>query len=87
MEKFPLLAMAFEAIEAGGTMPCVLNAANEVAVAAFLQGEIKFTDMYKIVESTMSSMSKIEEVTMPHLIATNREAVALAREKAAQLRR
>ena len=87
MEKFPLLAMAFEAIEAGGTMPCVLNAANEVAVAAFLQGEIKFTDMYKIAESTMSSMSKIEEVTMPHLIATNREAVALAREKAAQLRR
>ncbi|MGM9817210.1 MAG: 1-deoxy-D-xylulose-5-phosphate reductoisomerase [Lepagella sp.] len=87
MEKFPLLAKAFEAIDAGGTMPCVLNAANEVAVASFLRGEIKFTDMHRIVESTMERMTKIDEVTMPNLIATNREAVALAQEKAAQLRR
>ncbi|MGN0237409.1 MAG: 1-deoxy-D-xylulose-5-phosphate reductoisomerase [Lepagella sp.] len=87
MEKFPLLAKAFEAIDAGGTMPCVLNAANEVAVASFLRGEIKFTDMYRIVESTMERMAKIDEVTMPNLIATNREAVALAQEKAASLRR
>ena len=78
MQKFPLLRMAFEAIEAGGNMPCILNAANEVAVAAFLHDEIKFVDMPALVEATMSATPYIKDVTLENLIATNAEARELA---------
>ncbi|WP_317367708.1 1-deoxy-D-xylulose-5-phosphate reductoisomerase [uncultured Tyzzerella sp.] len=52
-ELFPCLKYAFEAIKIGGTMPCVLNASNEIAVEYFLNEEIKFTDIPKIVYKTM----------------------------------
>lgn len=52
-EKFPALRLAREALEAGGKAPCVLNAANEIAVAAFLQNQIKFLDIPRIVESAL----------------------------------
>lgn len=74
MKKFPLLGMAFEAIEKGGNMPCILNAANEVAVAAFLDNKIRFTDMPDIVEKTMAAIDFIEDVTLDNLIHTNLEA-------------
>lgn len=51
--RFPALRLAYEAIETGDTMPAVLNAADEVAVEAFLQREIAFTDITKVVEKTM----------------------------------
>ena len=54
-ELFPCLKYAFDAIKIGGTMPCVLNASNEIAVEKFLNGEIKFTDIPKIIEKTMSA--------------------------------
>ncbi|MCP1660485.1 1-deoxy-D-xylulose-5-phosphate reductoisomerase [Neisseria perflava] len=47
--RFPCLKLAYEAMSAGGSAPCVLNAANEIAVAAFLDGQIKFTDIAKVV--------------------------------------
>jgi len=53
-EKFPNLRLAYEAGKTGGTMPAVLNAANEVAVKAFLKEIIKFTDISKIIESIIS---------------------------------
>ena len=53
IEKFPALRLAREALEAGGKAPCVLNAANEIAVAAFLQDQIKFLDIPSIVESAL----------------------------------
>ena len=74
MKKFPLLGMAFEAIEKGGNMPCILNAANEVAVAAFLNNKIRFTDMPDIVKKTMAAIDFIEDVTLDNLIHTNLEA-------------
>lgn len=49
-QRFPCLKLAYDALDAGGTAPCVLNAANEVAVAAFLQGQIRFTDIARVVE-------------------------------------
>jgi len=52
--KFPCLRLARAALEAGGKAPCVLNAANEVAVAAFLAGQVGFLDIAKIVENTLS---------------------------------
>ena len=52
-EKYPSLSMAFRAIDAGGTMPSVLNAANEVAVDAFLEKKIAFLDIFAVVAETM----------------------------------
>lgn len=53
METFRGLKIAYEAGKAGGTMPCIMNAANEIAVAAFLAGEIGFLDIYDVIEKTM----------------------------------
>lgn len=52
-EKFPCLGLAYQALQMGGTAPAALNAANEVAVAAFLAGAIRFTDIQKIVHKTL----------------------------------
>jgi len=55
LEKFPCLGLAYEAARAGGTMPTVLNAANEVAVEKFLNGEIAFTDIPKRIRHSMDA--------------------------------
>jgi len=55
LEKFPNLKLAYEAGRAGGTMPSVLNAANEIAVESFLKELIRFTDMPKVIEHVLSS--------------------------------
>lgn len=73
-QKFPLLSYAFDAIEMGGNQPCILNAANEIAVAAFLQGRIRFVDMPKIVARTMESISFIACPSYDDYVATNKEA-------------
>ena len=52
-ERFPCLALAVAALQAGGTMPCVLNAANEVAVTAFLQGRLGFMQIPRLIEEVM----------------------------------
>lgn len=57
-KKYPLFDLALSCGEEGGTMPCALNAADEVAVAAFLGGRIKFTDIYKVAESVISATKK-----------------------------
>jgi 1-deoxy-D-xylulose-5-phosphate reductoisomerase len=55
LDRFRCLGLAREAAELGGVYPCILNAANEVAVAAFLDGAVKFTDIAEIVSQTMDS--------------------------------
>lgn len=79
-DRFPMLRLAFEAVGAGGNMPCILNAANEIGVATFLNGEIGFTDLPKIAEATMKSVSHINEPTLEDLVATNE----VARRKATE---
>lgn len=76
--KFPLLGYAFEAIRRGGNAPAVLNAANEVAVKAFLDGKIGFTDMPKMVRKAMDTVTHIPEPTLPDLVDTHNEATAFA---------
>ena len=76
--KFPLLHLAFEAIKKGGNMPCILNAANEVAVQAFLEERIKFIDMPKLAQYAMTHGSFIKEPSLEDLIETNRETVDLS---------
>lgn len=56
-ERFPCLRLAEESIRKGGTAPAILNAANEVAVASFLDNELKFTDIAYIVEQTLSNLT------------------------------
>ena len=79
-DKFPLLSFAFEAIEKGGNMPCILNAANERAVAAFLHEKIRFTDMPKLAEHVMGKTPFISSPTLEDLVATNSEALRIADE-------
>jgi 1-deoxy-D-xylulose-5-phosphate reductoisomerase len=56
LDAFPCLRLAREAAEAGGTAPCVLNAANEVAVHAFLAGDLPFTGIARVIESTLAEL-------------------------------
>ncbi len=56
LTRFPCLRLAYEAITAGGTMPTVLNAANEIAVEAFLNEQIRFTDISVVIEKTMQTL-------------------------------
>lgn len=78
--RFPLLQYAFDAISTGGNMPCILNAANEIAVAAFLQRRIRFMDMPRLVSRVMETTPLIGNVTLDDLIATNEDARARAEE-------
>ena len=65
MNKFPCLRLAYEAAEAGGAKTVALNAADEVAVAAFLEGSIGFDDIPRIIEGTVSATdaAKMESIT------------------------
>lgn len=78
--RFPLLQYAFDAISTGGNMPCILNAANEIAVAAFLQRRLRFMDMPRLVSRVMETTPLIGNVTLDDLIATNEEARTRAEE-------
>ena len=73
MERFPMLRLAFEAIAKGGNMPCILNAANEVAVEAFLRGRIRFTDMSVIAKTAMNRMEYSDDISIDTLVSTTRE--------------
>jgi 1-deoxy-D-xylulose-5-phosphate reductoisomerase len=55
MQKFKCLALAFKAIKTGGTMPAVLNAANEIAVSKFINEKIAFVDIPELIETTMNA--------------------------------
>ena len=78
MGKFPLLGYAFDAIHEGGTMPCILNAANEIAVQAFLEDRIRFTDMPKVASYTMENVAWQANPDLESLVATNDEARKVA---------
>jgi 1-deoxy-D-xylulose-5-phosphate reductoisomerase len=73
-DTFPCLRLAREAGRAGGTAPCVLNAANEVAVAAFLEGRIPFASIPRIVEETLVAVPPITPSHFEDLYAADAEA-------------
>lgn len=77
-DTFRNLALAYEAMHRGGNMPCVLNAANEIAVQAFLQGRCSFTAMSDLIETTMSKMAFISAPTLDDYVETDRESRAFA---------
>lgn len=72
-DRFPCLALAYEAIEKGGNMPAVMNAANEVAVQAFLDGRIRFTQIADIIAKAMNTFSHIKQPSLEDYFMTDRE--------------
>ena len=63
-DTFRGLALAYEAGRMGGTMPCIMNAANEAAVAAFLEGKAGFLDIYDVIEGTMQARENQAEPSL-----------------------
>jgi 1-deoxy-D-xylulose-5-phosphate reductoisomerase len=78
LNTFRNLQLAYDAMDAGGNLPCILNAANEITVAAFLQDKIGFLDIAKINEKTMNSVSLEKNTTLESLIETDTEARQIA---------
>ena len=78
LETFPLLALARSAGERGGTYPCVFNAANEVAVAAFLEGRLPFLGIAATVEETLAEVDGAPARELSELVEADREARRLA---------
>ncbi len=74
VKTFRNLALAMEALNKGGNMPCVLNAANEIAVWAFLRNRVGFLDMTAIVEKTMQTVAFIDKPTLQEYFESDAEA-------------
>jgi 1-deoxy-D-xylulose-5-phosphate reductoisomerase len=71
-DRFPCLGLAFRACASGGTLPAVMNGANEVAVEAFLAGKLGFTAIAEAVKNTMDSHRQIETPDLPQILAADR---------------
>jgi len=78
LKKFRNLSLAFQALQAGGNMPCIMNAANEIAVKAFLDGKIGFMQMSDVVEYTMEKDGYISSPGLESLELTDRQAREIA---------
>jgi 1-deoxy-D-xylulose-5-phosphate reductoisomerase len=81
LDKFPCLRLAYEAAEAGGAKTIALNAADEIAVAAFLKREIGFADISKVVERTIFETNDRHPESIEEVLAIDAE----ARERAQHL--
>ena len=80
LQRFPNLALAYEATNKGGNMPCILNAANEVANLAFRQEHCGFLQMSEVISSTMAKTPFIAKPTYEDYVATDAEARRIAEE-------
>jgi len=78
--RYPTLSMTYQALRTGGTMPCVLNASNEVAVAAFLDRKISFTSIADVVSATMAEHEVFNAVTIDETITASNWAKSKAAE-------
>jgi 1-deoxy-D-xylulose-5-phosphate reductoisomerase len=81
LKKFPCLRLAYEAAEAGGAKTVALNSADEVAVAAFLDGNIRFDQIPKVIEDVLSVTSSAPMESIQSVLNTDREARQLAQEQ------
>jgi 1-deoxy-D-xylulose-5-phosphate reductoisomerase len=74
VKRFPCLRLAREAMTAGGTSTAILNAANEIAVEAFLNEQIRFTGIPELVEATLENISRVEADSIETVLAADAEA-------------
>ena len=80
LERFPCLGLAYAALEKGGNATCIMNGANEVAVAAFLEGRIRFIDIPAVIADTMERCHFVAEPDLDAIYSTDFEAKRLAAE-------
>jgi len=80
MDTFGNLRLAFDAMDQGGSMPCVMNAANEVAVELFLNDKIKFLDIHRLISRTMGKSVFVKHPTLEEYFEIDKEARRIARE-------
>ena len=80
LETFRNLQLAYNAMEKGGNMPCILNAANEIAVAAFLKDKIGFLNMSDLIADCMEKITFVSNPTLEDYVETNKETRILANE-------
>lgn len=80
LERFPCLGLAYAALEKGGNATCIMNGANEVAVAAFLEGRIRFIDIPDVIADTMERCHFVAEPDLDAIYSTDFEAKRLAAE-------
>jgi 1-deoxy-D-xylulose-5-phosphate reductoisomerase len=78
--KFPLLRLAYDCLEAGGSATCTLNAADEIAVEAFLEGRISFPAIWEVVQETLSKMPVRRPATVGEILEIDRESRSVARQ-------
>ena len=79
LERFPCLALAWAAMREGGSAPCILNAANEIAVAAFIAGQAGFLDIDAIVAETLERVPHMAMTSLEDVVAVDAEARSVAR--------
>lgn len=80
IKTFRNLDLAYQAMKRGGNVPCVLNAANEIAVAAFLKNKLRFTEMSNVIEQCMNDIKYIAAPTLDDYLETDKNTRALAQE-------
>jgi len=85
LERFPCLRLAYDAIHAGGIMPTVLNAANEIAVDAFLNGVVRFTDIPVIIERCMQSFDIKAADSLDIILGTDQQARIVSKQIVSEL--
>jgi 1-deoxy-D-xylulose-5-phosphate reductoisomerase len=79
-DRFKNLALAYEALHQAGNMPCIINAANEIAVAAFLRNRVSFLGMSDVIEKVMQTVNFVKNPTYDDYVATDAEARIIAKE-------
>jgi 1-deoxy-D-xylulose-5-phosphate reductoisomerase len=83
--KFPCLALAMTALRDGGPLPCALNAADEIAVAAFLEGRLSFPGIPAVIEAVLDAMPRTSLHSIDDVLAADAEARRLAAQAAKRL--
>lgn len=86
MQKWPALALAYHVMKTGGTTPCIMNAANEVAVEAFLKGEVLYPAIHHTIQGTLEAMSSEKIQNLEHIFQVNQQATKVAKEVIKNLR-
>jgi 1-deoxy-D-xylulose-5-phosphate reductoisomerase len=79
LKKFPALRLAYQVLRAGGSAPCTLNAADEVAVEAFLAGQISFPSIARVVEDTLSRVPNREAGSVQEILEIDEQSRTVAR--------
>lgn len=81
LERFPCLKLAYDSLERGGNATCIMNGANEIAVQAFLDGRIRFTDIPSLIEETLAESNFIKKPCIEDIFSTDFEAKRIATDK------